>query len=160
MVHPGVRGFSRGPGFVFPIWCFHRGRPRIQDQWKLDQMNFVAPRAGSPEETSSMPRKRDSEVEQWVLRELSLSEIRSCEICVFATDEVVTLRGSAETHQEKLAAEQAARRATGVVGVVNKMRVKPSTALIKRVPFRLVQRPDALVQSKAIQRSLGKTAAA
>ena len=107
-----------------------------------------------------MPRKRDSEVEQWVLRELSLSEIRSREICVFAGDGVVTLRGSAETHQEKLAAEQAALRATGVVGVVNTIRVKPSTALIDKVPFRPVQRPGALVQSKAIQRPLGKTAAA
>ena len=107
-----------------------------------------------------MTRKTDSEIEQWVLRELSLSEIRSREVCVFSRDGVITLRGSAQTHQDKLAVEEAARRATSVVGVVNEMRVKPSTAVIGRVPFIQVQSPGALAQPIAIQRRVVKTAAA
>jgi len=107
-----------------------------------------------------MPRKRDSEVEQWVLRELSLREIRSREVSVFARDGVVRLRGSAQSHKDKLAIEEATRRATGVVGVVNEMRVKPSTALIERAPFTQSPSPDLLTQPIAIQRPVVKTAAA
>ena len=81
-----------------------------------------------------MTRKTDSEIEQWVLRELTLSEIRLREVSVFSRDGVVTLRGSAQTYQDKRAVEEAARRATGVVDVLNEMRLKPSTALIERVP--------------------------
>jgi hypothetical protein len=107
-----------------------------------------------------MPRKRDSEVEQWVLRELSLSEIRSREVSVFSRDGVITLRGSAQTYQDKLAIEEATRRATGVVGVVNEMRVKPSTALIEKVPFTQSPSPGLLIRPIAIQRPVVKTAAA
>jgi osmotically-inducible protein OsmY len=78
-----------------------------------------------------MPRKTDSEVEQWVLRELSLSEICSREVCVCAREGVVSLRGRAQSEKDKLAIEEATRRAIGVVGVVNELRVKPSTALIE-----------------------------
>lgn len=81
-----------------------------------------------------MAGKPDSELEQQVLRELSLSKkICSPEICVLARDGVIRLRGSAQSYQEKLAVTQATRRATGVLGVVNEMKVKPSTALIPRV---------------------------
>lgn len=107
-----------------------------------------------------MIRKTDSEIEQRVLRELSLSDIRSREVCVFARDGAVTLRGSTQTHQDKLAVEEATRRATGVASVINEMRVKPSTALIEKVPFTQVRSPGALVQPKPIQRSVVKTAAA
>ena len=108
-----------------------------------------------------MPRKRDSEVEQWVLRELSLSKkVCSPEICVFSRDGVITLRGSAQTYHDKLAVEEATRRATGVVGVVNEMRVKPSTALIEKVPFTQSPSPGLLIQPTAIQRPVLKTAAA
>lgn len=105
-----------------------------------------------------MPRKTDSEVEQWVLRELSLSEIRSREICVFARDGVITLRGSAQTFQDKLAIEEAARGATGVVGVMNEMRLKPSTGLIRRVPFTQFPSRGVLTQPRAIQQPIVKTA--
>ena len=107
-----------------------------------------------------MPRKTDSEMEQWVLRELSLSKkVCSPEICVLACDGVVSLRGSARSNKDKLAIEEATLRATGVVGVMNEMRVKPSTALIEKVP--LIQSPNRAVlsQPKAIQRSVVKTAA-
>jgi len=80
-----------------------------------------------------MVHKSDSEIEQWVLRELSLGQnVRSSEVCVFARDGVIRLRGSAQSHQDKLAVEKATRGATGVVGVVNEMKVKPCTALMSQ----------------------------
>ncbi len=112
-----------------------------------------------------MLRKTDSEVEQWMLRELSLSmKIRSREICVLARDGVITLRGSAQSYQDKLAIEEATRRATGVAGVVNELRVAPCTALIKKVltSVALTVPPSrgVLVQPKAIQRPLVEAATA
>lgn len=81
-----------------------------------------------------MREKTDSEIEQWVLRELNLSEkFGSREVCVLARDGVVRLRGSAQSYQDKLAVAKATRRATGVVSVVNEIKVKPCPALIKRV---------------------------
>lgn len=102
-----------------------------------------------------MLRKRDSEIEQWVLRELRLSE-KTCssEICVFSRDGVVSLRGSAKSHQDKLAIEKATRGATGVRGVVNDMKVKPCTVLIqeqsKAGPF-AIRTPALLLRPLAAQ---------
>jgi hypothetical protein len=79
-----------------------------------------------------MHGKTDSEVEQYVLRELN-DQADSREVCVLARAGVVTLRGSAQSYEDKFALQEAALRATGVVCVVNEMRVKPSTALIKTV---------------------------
>lgn len=98
-----------------------------------------------------MPSMRDSEVEQWVLRELSLSEIRSREVSVLARDGVVRLRGTAESIRDKLAIEGATLRANGVTGVINEMRVKPSTALIEKVPSIQCPARRVLIQPKAIQ---------
>jgi len=81
--------------------------------------------------------KRDSEIEQWVLKELRLSEKTSSEICVLARDGVVRLRGSAESNQDKLAIEKATLGATGVIGLVNEMKVKPCTALLQKQPLRV-----------------------
>ena len=73
----------------------------------------------------------DSETEQWVLRELSLHQkIRSHEICVLARNGVVRLQGSTQSHSDKLAVEEAARGAPGVVSVVNEMKVRVPTCLI------------------------------
>ena len=73
----------------------------------------------------------DSEIEQWVLRELSLHEkIRSREICVLARDGVVRLQGSTQNYSDRLAAEEAIRGAPGVVSVVNEMNVKAPASLI------------------------------
>ena len=110
-----------------------------------------------------MPRMRDSEVEQWVLRELSLSKkICSPEICVLARDGVVSLRGTAQTDRDKSAVEEATRRATGVVGVVNEVRVTPCTALITKVSPRLVLaeafRPDSLVHRIANEHTVARVA--
>lgn len=110
-----------------------------------------------------MHRKTDSEIEQWVLRELSLSEkVRSPEICVLAREGVVSLRGSAQSYQDKLAVEEATRRAAGVVDVVNEMRVKACTALIEKVsqsvPLTEVVGPEMLVHRLATQHSAAKLA--
>lgn len=75
--------------------------------------------------------KTDSEIEQWVLRELSLTgKLSPQEVCVHSYDGVVRLRGTAQSGRDKLAVDEAARRAPGVVAVVNEMKVKPCTALI------------------------------
>ena len=107
-----------------------------------------------------MPRKTDREVEQWVLRALSLSEKGRCspEICVLARDGVVRLRGSARSFEDRSAVVEATRRATGVVGVVNELKVKPGTALIENgsatVPLAEPQSPVVLVQPLAVRRLL------
>ncbi|MGZ8846102.1 MAG: BON domain-containing protein [Pyrinomonadaceae bacterium] len=112
-----------------------------------------------------MPRKTDSEIEQWVLRELSLSKkVRSTEICVFARDGVVRLRGSVHSYQDRLPIEEATRRASGIVDVVNEMRIKPCAALIERVPTSVALTVSLsrgmLVQTVAIQRPVVKAATA
>lgn len=76
----------------------------------------------------------DSQIEQRVLKELSVNDrIRSREICVLARNGVVTLQGSAQSDLDKLAIEETIGRATGVVDVVNEMRVLAVAALIKRI---------------------------
>ena len=73
----------------------------------------------------------DSEVEQWVLRELQLTfDIGSKEICVFCCDGVVTLRGTVHEHNEKSIAHEAAAHAPGVLRVINRIRVsEPANVL-------------------------------
>jgi hypothetical protein len=83
-----------------------------------------------------MRGKTDGEVEQGVLRELSLREkVCSREICVLARDGVVRLQGSAQSDEDKLAIEETIGRAAGVVRVVNELRVNAVVALIKRMPM-------------------------
>lgn len=111
-----------------------------------------------------MHRKTDSEVEQWVLRELSISKkVCSLEICVLARDGVVRLQGSAQTDRDKSAIEEAVRRATGVVGVVNEMRVEPCTTLIEKVSARVPPteahiRPGMLAHRSATRHIVAKAA--
>lgn len=89
-----------------------------------------------------MSKLSDSEIEQWVLTELGLSEaIQSREICVLCDNGVVTLKGTVNRFDNKLAASHAARIAEGVVGVVNKIRVMPPGALIS---WRAVSRRRAV----------------
>lgn len=100
--------------------------------------------------------KTDSEVEQLVLRELSLSE-KACsrEVCVLARDGVVRLGGSAQSYQDKLSIEEATRRAAGVVAVVNDMKVMStgprSERVFGNVPFTGSPSKRVSVQSVAIQ---------
>jgi hypothetical protein len=105
-----------------------------------------------------MLRKTDSEVEQWVLRELGLREkICSREICVLARDGMVSLRGSAQSYQDKLALEEATRRAPGVVGVLNELTVKPNATLLEKASVKLPVpeplSPNVLVHPIAPQRT-------
>lgn len=78
-----------------------------------------------------MRKLRDSEIEQWVLREIGLSNaIGSREISVLSRNGVVTLEGTVNNLTNKVAATRAAQFARGVVGVVNEISVNPSSPLI------------------------------
>ena len=69
--------------------------------------------------------KRDSAIEQQVLRSLKLdSAIAYNEICVESLGGVVTLRGTVLHRFERLALYSAACRSPGVCRVVNKVEVK------------------------------------
>jgi len=73
-----------------------------------------------------MSRKSDSELEQWVLRELSVRlKLQSRELCIVAHDGVVRVMGSALNDDDKLAIEESVRQANGVLRVVNQIMVKP-----------------------------------
>ena len=66
----------------------------------------------------------DSEIEQWVLREIGLTSNASREICVFSHNGVVTLRGTVKSFDHKLAVGRAAQIAKGVICVIDDLRVK------------------------------------
>jgi hypothetical protein len=75
--------------------------------------------------------KRDSGIEQQVLRSLKLnSAIASNEICVESNGGVVTLRGTVLNRLEKSAIYSAARQSSGVCRVVNKIEVKRARVTI------------------------------
>ena len=110
-------------------------------------------------------KKTDSEIEQWVLRELRSGEKPgSPEICVQSHDGVVTLNGSVPNDANKSDAEQAACRVVGIVGLVNDIRVKPCSALIRKssmtvaLPDRI--RPSALLPATLVEQPVAKAAAA
>jgi len=67
---------------------------------------------------------RDSEIEQWVLRELGRQQNgNSKEICIYAVEGIVTLKGSVRTRYEKSIVQKAALRAEAVVAVINQLKV-------------------------------------
>ena len=73
-----------------------------------------------------MQKKTDSEIEQWVLKEIgSEKTIRSREICVQSHDGVVRLSGSVPSYANQRTAEQAAWRVDGVTRVLNDVKLKP-----------------------------------
>jgi osmotically-inducible protein OsmY len=79
-----------------------------------------------------MATKTDSEIEQAVLRELSLNRnIHSREVCVFASQGVVRIKGSARSRADQLAVEESVKRVTDIAGVVNEMIVKPAPAPVR-----------------------------
>src|ERR1043165_8509352 len=72
----------------------------------------------------------DSEIEQWVLRELRFAgKIESREVCVSAHQGIVTLGGTVPSRISKVAAKRPALRARGVKNVVNNLRALPSPRL-------------------------------
>lgn len=74
-------------------------------------------------------RKRDSEIEQWVLRALTMENLCASEICVEAHNGTIRLCGSVKDPASREAAERAAYRAPEVMSVNNCIQVKGCTAL-------------------------------
>jgi len=67
----------------------------------------------------------DSEIEQWVLKELRFAgSIESCELCVSSQRGIVTLGGTVPNRTSRVAAKRAALRARGVRSVVNNLRAR------------------------------------
>jgi BON domain-containing protein len=76
---------------------------------------------------------RDSEIEQWVLNEIRLTTGgRFRELCIFSLNGGVTLKGTVRRRADKLAVQQAAERANGVVRVINQLSVRRSNRLARR----------------------------
>jgi len=74
----------------------------------------------------------DSEIEQWVLRELQFAgNVESRELCVSAQRGIVTLDGTVPNRVSKMAAKRAALRARGVKSVVNNLRSETLVGLIR-----------------------------
>ena len=72
----------------------------------------------------------DSEIEQWVIRELRFAvKIESRELCVSVLQGIVTLGGTVPSRISKTAAKRAALRARGVKSVVNNLRALSSPRL-------------------------------
>src|SRR6185436_10679313 len=68
---------------------------------------------------------RDSEIEQWVINEIRLmADGRLRDLCVFSLNGVVNLKGTVQSRADKLAAQAAAKRAKGVVGVINQLNMR------------------------------------
>jgi hypothetical protein len=75
--------------------------------------------------------KRDSEVEQRVLRTLKLDSAIACrELCVESQAGVVTLSGTTTTPEERQEVHDATRGTPGVRAVVNKIEVKTNRFFI------------------------------
>jgi BON domain len=73
----------------------------------------------------------DSEIEQWVLRELQFAgNIQSRELCVSAHRGIVTLDGTVPSRMSKVAAKRAALKARGVKNVINNLRPQSRIRLI------------------------------
>ena len=71
---------------------------------------------------------RDSEIEQWVLREITLiTGGRLKEICVFSLHGVISLMGTVQSRADRVATQKAAARAKGVVAVTNQINVRRRT---------------------------------
>lgn len=69
---------------------------------------------------------RDSEIEQWALNEIRLTtQGRLKELCVFSSNGVVSLKGTVRSRTVKLAVQEAAERAKGVVGIINQLNLRP-----------------------------------
>ena len=97
---------------------------------------------------------RDSEIEQWVLRELARQRNSYKEICVCATAGIVTLQGTVRTRYERSNAQKAALRARSVTSVVNSLKVLRPDPPIERpirpkVSLRVNQYPRPTASSVA-----------
>lgn len=72
---------------------------------------------------------RDSEIEQCVINQINLGTgKRLKELCVFALNGVVNLKGTVRCRADRRAAQDAAGRAKGVVGVINQLNLRSRSA--------------------------------
>jgi hypothetical protein len=102
----------------------------------------------------------DSEIEQWVLRELKFAEqIQSHEVCVSAYQGIVTLGGTVPNRLTKAAAKRAALRARGVKSVVNNLRAGRLLRLRQSEPLAAPQAVRAAKQLPSTGRHLVDPAA-
>ena len=75
---------------------------------------------------------RDSEIEQRVLNELVRSRLAGCrELCVLSRDGIVTLDGTVPSRTVRLAAQRSARRAKGVIAIINNLQSQPATPRLR-----------------------------
>ena len=80
---------------------------------------------------------RDSEIEQWVLNEIRLmTEGRLKEVCVLSLDGLVNLKGTVPNRADRLAAQNAAQLARGVVGVINQLHVRRKNRVSRHAPVK------------------------
>ena len=76
--------------------------------------------------------KTDSEIEQWVLREVSFDHtLASKELCILCCEGVVTLYGAVKDEREWRAVQSAAWNSPGVVRILNRIRIVPTPALVE-----------------------------
>jgi len=77
-------------------------------------------------------RRSDIELAQRIMREMKWdSRIDWASINVRVSDSVVTLTGTVPSYAQKIAAQSAAHRVTGVLDVVNDIEVKPVDELVR-----------------------------
>ena len=80
---------------------------------------------------------RDSEIEQWVLNEIRLmTDGRLKEVCVLSLEGLVNLKGTVQNRADKVAAQNAAQQAKGVVGVINQLQVRRGNVVHHPAPVK------------------------
>lgn len=104
-----------------------------------------------------LERRSDRDVKQRIMRELKWdSRVSWASINVEVTDGVVTLLGTVPSYVQKIAAQDAAHRVTGVLDVANDIEVKPSDRFVRTDSeiagaVRNALEWDALVPNELIQ---------
>jgi len=102
-------------------------------------------------------KKTDNEIKQQVLRELKWdSRIGWSQIGVEVMEGVVTLTGAVSSYAQKLAAQEAAHRISGVLDVANDVEVRPDGIFVRcdadiALAVRHVLEWDALVPDERIK---------
>jgi osmotically-inducible protein OsmY len=105
-------------------------------------------------------KKTDNEIKQQVLRELKWdSRIGWAQIGVEVMEGVVTLTGVVSSYAQKLAAQEAANRISGVLDVANDVEVRPDGVFIRSdaeiaLAVRHVLEWDALVPDERIKSTI------
>jgi osmotically-inducible protein OsmY len=105
-------------------------------------------------------KKTDNEIKQQVLRELKWdSRIGWAQIGVEVMEGVVTLTGVVSSYAQKLAAQEAAHRISGVLDVANDVEVRPDGVFIRSdaeiaLAVRHVLEWDALVPDERIKSTI------